>query len=541
MAQLETIAVKANLVAPVVREGKLLGLLVAHQCSEARVWQQLEIKWLEQLALQLGFALDNATLVGRVSQISQEAEAEAQKHRQEQQAVIKWKEYLKDATQHLYESLEEEEILKASVEEARRVLECDRVVVYSVDRKSQGIIISESVAPGWPRVLGRKIEDPCFEAKYIQKYENGRVRAIDNIYEAGMSQCYIEQLETIAVKANLVAPVVKEGKLLGLLVAHQCSEARVWQQLEINWLEQLAIQLGFALDNATLVGRVAQISQEAEAEAQKHRQEQQALQHQIVKLIKDSQAALKSFESKTLRQSDSVMSVLEGIQAVADSARSLAGSTQQIELQLQQTSKTVEAGYESANRTVDDISRIQETLIEAVEKVKHLSESSQQISQAMSLIKDLAAQMNQQALNTTIEAGRKADVAQESVVSLAETVRFSTQQLTAATAEVEPLIRTMQTEANELVAVMEAKTEKASGETDSIEETRQKLNQIAAISAKMSGLVNKIAHAAAQQTQTSAAARKSILEAASLASKTSEASAVVTESWQKLAAVVQDI
>ena len=496
-----------------------------------RVWQQDEIDLFVQLSTQSGFALDNAKVL-----------AESAKFQQQVKAENNWKEYLKDATKYLYEFIQEEEVIKVGVEEARRVLECDRVVVYSVDRKSQGVIIAESVAAGWPRILGRKIEDPCFEAKYIQKYENGRVRAMDNIYEAGMTQCYIDQLETIAVKANLVAPVVMEGKLLGLLVAHQCSGPRVWQKLEINWFEQLAVQLGFVLDNAKLLERASQVSQEAETEAQKYHQEQQAFQHQTAKLIKDSQVALKNFERETLRQADSVMAALEGIQAVVDSAKSLVASTQQIELQLQQTSQTVGFGSESANRTVDGISSMQETFLKAGEKVKHLSESSQQISQAMSLIKDLAEQMNQQALNTTIEAGRIADVTQESFVSLAETVRFSTQQLTAATTEgLEPLIGTIQTEAKELAAVMQARTEQGNGEMDSLGETRQKLNQIAAISAKMSGLVNKIAQTAAEQIQTSAAARKSLLEAASLASKTSEASTTVTESFQKLAAVVQKL
>ncbi|MGK7915497.1 MAG: GAF domain-containing protein [Prochloraceae cyanobacterium] len=177
LQQLEPFAVKANLVVPLMNEGKLIGLLIAHHCSGPHAWQQAEIDLFVQLATQAGFALDNAKLLAESANLQQRVEAE-----------IKWKGYLKDATKHLYESLDEEEILKAGVEEARRVLECDRVVVYSVDRQSQGVIIAESVAAGWPRILGRKIEDPCFEAKYIQKYENGRVRAINNIYEAGMTQ-----------------------------------------------------------------------------------------------------------------------------------------------------------------------------------------------------------------------------------------------------------------------------------------------------------------------------------------------------------------
>ncbi len=118
---------------------------------------------------------------------------------------------------------------------------------------NHGMIVAESVAPGWTRAQGKVIEDPCFEAKYLDKYRNGRVRAWSNIYEAGMTKCYIEQLEELEVKANLVTPILNEGKLFGLLVAHQCSDFRNWQHPEIRWVTQIATQVGFALDNAKLL------------------------------------------------------------------------------------------------------------------------------------------------------------------------------------------------------------------------------------------------------------------------------------------------
>ena len=70
-----------------------------------------------------------------------------------------------------------------------------------------------------------------------------------------MTTCYIEQLEELEVKANLVTPIISEGKLFGLLVAHQCDDFRNWQQPEIRWTAQIATQVGFALDNATLVSQ----------------------------------------------------------------------------------------------------------------------------------------------------------------------------------------------------------------------------------------------------------------------------------------------
>ena len=243
--QLENLEVKANLVTPIINEGKLFGLLVAHQCSEPRNWQDYEIRWVTQIATQVGFALDNAKLLAASAITQIQAERER-----------KWTNNFTNAVGYIRASIKQDDVLDISVEEVRRVLECDRVVVYSLNQDRYGVVIAESVSAGYPRALNKTIEDPCFEARYLDKYRDGRVRAINDIYEAGMTKCYIEQLENLEVKANLVTPILNEGKLFGLLVAHQCSEPRNWQDYEIRWVTQIATQVGFALDNATLLKKL---------------------------------------------------------------------------------------------------------------------------------------------------------------------------------------------------------------------------------------------------------------------------------------------
>ena len=243
--QLEQLEVKANLVTPIINEGQLFGLLVAHQCAASRHWQQAEIEFLHQLAKKVGLALDNAKLLHNMSSLQSLAATER-----------KWTNYLTDAIQHIRQSIKQDDVLDVSVKEVRRVLECDRVVVYSLNQDNYGVVVAESVAPGYPRALHKTIKDPCFEARYLDKYRDGRVRALNNIYEAGMTDCYLEQLERLEVKANLVTPILNEGKLFGLLVAHQCSQPRDWQDYEIRWMTQIATQVGFALDNAQILSKL---------------------------------------------------------------------------------------------------------------------------------------------------------------------------------------------------------------------------------------------------------------------------------------------
>ncbi|MGK7952647.1 MAG: GAF domain-containing protein [Xenococcaceae cyanobacterium] len=261
LEQLEKLEVKANLVAPINREGKLFGLLVAHQCDSPRHWLKTEIAWVSQIATQVGFALDNvllhAQLIIKSSQL-----------KQQQNTEIQWTNFFIDAVNHIRRSLKQKDVIDISVKEVRRVLDCDRVLIYSLNQNKYGIVIAESVAPRWTKALGMTIQDPCFEARYLEQYKNGRVRALDNIYEAGITTCYLEQLEKLEVKANLVIPIISEDKLFGLLVAHQCANPRVWQQHEICWLTQIATQVGFALDNAKLLAESSQLKQKAKIKTQ---------------------------------------------------------------------------------------------------------------------------------------------------------------------------------------------------------------------------------------------------------------------------------
>ncbi|MGL4881742.1 MAG: GAF domain-containing protein, partial [Waterburya sp.] len=259
LEQLEALGVKAKVVAPIIRENQLFGLLIAHQCSDTRNWQEQEINWITEIATQVGLMLEYNGIIAETAQEEEKLLTESED---------KWSQHFTEAIQYIRQSLNPEAILKASVKEVRRVLNCDRVVIYSLNSDNHGLIVAESIATGWKKIQGKVIKDPCFKAKYLERYRNGRVRAWSNIYESGLTQCYIEELEEIEVKANLVTPIINEGQLFGLLVAHQCSGFRNWQQPEIRWVAQIATQVGFALDNAKLLADAKQLQQQLANEAQ---------------------------------------------------------------------------------------------------------------------------------------------------------------------------------------------------------------------------------------------------------------------------------
>ena len=240
---LEKIEVKATLVVPILSaDNELYGLLVLHQCAVPREWQSNEIDLAIQIASQVGYAMVHLA-----------KSIECAKLRDELRQVNEWRELMPKINERLYASRNRLETLQIAVSETQRLLKCDRVVVYSLQASSMGKIAVEVTQPALAPILGRVIVDPCFGYHYSEQYQNGRVRAIDNIHTAGMSHCYVETLNKIGVKSNLVAPVLLDnGVLLGLLVAHHCFEYRHWPAADIERVRQIAMQTGLALTSARM-------------------------------------------------------------------------------------------------------------------------------------------------------------------------------------------------------------------------------------------------------------------------------------------------
>lgn len=166
---------------------------------------------------------------------------------------------MRTVAQRIRQSLNLQDILNTTVEEVRDLLRVDRVVVYQFAPDMSGTIVAESVGEGWTVALGVKVEDTCFETGGGVKYHQGRKLAIANIYEAGLSDCHLHLLERFEVKANLVVPILvkidedKTGSCLwGLLVAHQCSSSRDWEDHQLDLLDQLTVQIAIAIQQSTI-------------------------------------------------------------------------------------------------------------------------------------------------------------------------------------------------------------------------------------------------------------------------------------------------
>ncbi|MGI0479837.1 PAS domain S-box protein [Geminocystis sp. CENA526] len=168
---------------------------------------------------------------------------------------------LSQLSQRIRKSLHLEEILNSTVNEVRQFLDCDRVIVYQLYPDGDGVIIAESVVKGVMSIVGRVVQDHCFVKDFIQPYLNGRIQAVNNVFEANLSPCHLDLLLGIEIQANLVVPIIFHDGLWGLLAAQNCRQPRHWLEDELELLQKLAAQVAIAIQQSEYAQKALQVAQ----------------------------------------------------------------------------------------------------------------------------------------------------------------------------------------------------------------------------------------------------------------------------------------
>lgn len=224
-------------------------------------------------------------LVGTVMDITKSKQAEAERLQQVERERL-----IAQVAQQVHRSLDLNEVLQTTVDESRRFLQTDRVLIFQLNDKNEGTVVTESVGAEWIALLSTDFHDPCFAATYTERYQQGQVMAVPDVYNAGLQACHLELLTQLQVRANLVVPILQDQKLWGLLIAHHCAAPRSWQPIEIDLLKQLATQAGIALQQAELYQQAQrQLSERTLAEtALRYQTDRERLVSQIAQRIRQT-------------------------------------------------------------------------------------------------------------------------------------------------------------------------------------------------------------------------------------------------------------
>ncbi|KAM3113326.1 methyl-accepting chemotaxis protein [Phormidesmis sp. 146-33] len=477
-------------------------------------------------------------------------------------------------------------IFDQAVEDSRRLLKLDRIVIYRFDTGSSGVI-SESVEAGWSSALDGNISDSCIPEALREAYQEGRIVAVSDVTQANFHPEHLKLLEGLEVKASLIVPIASANQPFGLLIAHSCSATHDWQEFEINFLKRLGYELGLTIYRVELLEQTTRLAEE-------QRQLKEGLQKralelllevdpiskgdlttrakvtvdeigtiadsynatvdslrkivlqvqestdQVVETTSTSETSVQLLSGEALRQAEEIGVALDLVKEMAIAVREVAANAEQAEVAVRLAAETVKEGDEAMNRTVDGIQAIRVTVAETAKKVKYLGESSQKISTVVDLISAFAAQTNMLALNASIAASRAGEDGRSFAV-VAEEVRALARQSADATGDIKKLVVNIQTETREVVAAMESGTEQVVMGTKLVDETRQSLNKITAVSTQIGHLVEAIAQATVVQSKTSETVAETIQDVAAIANKTSNEANQVSFSFAQLRKVAQTL
>ncbi|MEH2014727.1 methyl-accepting chemotaxis protein [Nostoc sp.] len=516
----------------------------------------------------------------------------------EQELDVEGVKLLADITQQIRRTLKTEDIYHAAVKEVQQSLKTDRVIIYSLNPDTwDGVVVAESVTGNWPEMIGVQIDDPYFRERYLETFHDSRVQAVANIHQDQSlknANGYTQLLEKFAVKGYLIVPILAQEQLLGLLIAHHCETARVWQQPEIDLFQQIATQIGYALEQAKLLEEIEQARNVAVIGSDEERHQKETLQQQLLELLNDvesaargdltvradvtsgeigtvadffnsiveslrdivtqvqqaaiyvntaigsNEGAIRHLAEEALTQAAEINRTLDAVDEMTQSMQSVAESAEKAAFIANHAAHTATQSGHAMDLTVQNILSLRETVGETAKKVKRLGESSQQISHVVSLINQIAIQTNLLAINAGIEAARAGEEGQGFAV-VAEEVGELAVRSAAATQEIEQIVENIQRETSEVVQAMEIGTTQVVEGTRIVESAKQNLSQILDVSHQIDSLVQSISTATASQVETSQSVTQLMKDIAAVSQRTSDSSRQVSESLQQTVEISQQL
>ncbi|MEH2135239.1 GAF domain-containing protein [Nostoc sp.] len=257
--------------------------------AQSQKWTAEEIELARNLGKHFASAVQQYELYQQVQVFNENLEKQVKRRTVELQRTSEQEQAVFKVIAEIRESLDTDTIFQTTTKEVCQLIKADRVSVYRFDSSWGGEFVGdfEAASPYWSNESKLGI-NTIWNDTYLQDTKGGRYRnnetfAVDDIYKMGFAQCHIDNLEQFQIYAFVLAPIFVGQKLWGLLATYQHTGPRQWKTSEVNFLSQIAAQMGVALQQAELLTQTRQQTLNLQQAA-----EQQRVLFEVVAKVRES-------------------------------------------------------------------------------------------------------------------------------------------------------------------------------------------------------------------------------------------------------------
>ncbi|QXE21330.1 two-component sensor histidine kinase [Richelia sinica FACHB-800] len=236
--------------------------------GQPQCWTEADIELAREISNHFASAIQQYELYQQVHIFNENLEKQVNRRTLEMQKTAEQQQAVFGVINKIRESLNIETIFQTTTKEVCNLIKADRVSVYRFTPDWGGEFVGdfEAASPHWSN-SSKITVNTTWNDTYLQETQGGRYRhnetfAVNDIYQAGFHSCHIDNLEYYKIRAFVLAPIFVGQKLWGLLCSYQHSGTREWKATEVSFISQIAAQLGVAIQQANLLEKTQQQSQD---------------------------------------------------------------------------------------------------------------------------------------------------------------------------------------------------------------------------------------------------------------------------------------
>ena len=262
--------------------------------------------------------------------------------------------------------------------------------------------------------------------------------------------------------------------------------------------------------------------------------------NQVSSSLGENGESIQKLAQQAIKETEETRKTLGSVEQMSVSIEEVAANANQAANFANDAYSVTQEGTKAIENTAQSIFGLRTTVGETAKKMKRLGESSQKISQVVSLIEEMALKTNLLAINASVEASRAGEQG-EGFSIVAEQVGALAEQSAAATKEITQIVEAIQQETQEVTEAMELGTTQVVESTRLVEATKDRLQQVLERSQNINELMQSISQATISQTDTSRSVTQLMQEIAQLAEQRLTESQQVAQSMQVNAQVANQL